>query len=90
MTQSTLLETCLNNLQTTLLTQIRVTECRTWKQLVLQGEQAEEIIARIKAEEKESKSRQENQHDVPRPIFSIKKKKYSGNRDSIFGQILTS
>jgi len=32
-----------------------VIECRTWKQLVLQGKQAEKIIARVKAEEKDSK-----------------------------------
>ena len=41
------------------LAQIGVTECRTWKQQVLQGEQAEEIIARVKVEEKESKPRPE-------------------------------
>ena len=29
----------------------RVVESRTWKQLVQQGKQAEEIIARVKAEE---------------------------------------
>ena len=34
-----------------------VAECRTWKQLVLQGEQAEEIVAKIRAEEKDSKAR---------------------------------
>jgi len=36
--QSTLVEICRHNLQTALLTQIRVVESRTWKQLVLQGE----------------------------------------------------
>ena len=78
MTQTTLEEPCLHNLQTTLLAQIKVTECRTWKKLVLQGEQAEEIIARVKAEEKDSK---------PRPnksmrciIFSTEKKRYSDNK----------
>jgi len=44
MTQSTLVKTCRHNLQTSLLVQIGVAECRTWKQLVLQGEQAEEIV----------------------------------------------
>jgi len=57
--QSTFVETCHHNLQTVLLAQIRVVECRIWKQLVLQGEQAEEIVARVKAEEKESKPRSE-------------------------------
>ena len=51
MTQSTLVETCHHNLQTFLLPQMRVAECRTWKQLVLQDEQAEEIVARVRAEE---------------------------------------
>jgi len=34
-----------------------VAECRTWKQLVLQDEQAEEIVARVRAEVKDSKPR---------------------------------
>ena len=55
MTQSTLVETCRYNLETSLLAQIGVTECRTWNQLVLQGEQAEEIVARVRTEEKDSK-----------------------------------
>jgi len=59
MTQFTLVETCRHNLQTALPAQIGLTECRTWKQLVLQGEQAEDIVARVKAEEKESKSKSE-------------------------------
>jgi len=58
MTQSTFVETCRHTLQTPLLVQIGATECRTWKQLVSQGEQEEEIVARIKAEEKESKPSQ--------------------------------
>ena len=37
----------------------RVAKCRTWKQQVLQGEQAEEITVRVKAEENESKLRPE-------------------------------
>jgi len=35
MTQSTFVETCRHNLQTALLAQIGVTECRIWKQLAL-------------------------------------------------------
>jgi len=34
-----------------------VAECRTWKQLVLQGEQAKKIFVRVRAEEKDSKPR---------------------------------
>ena len=51
MTQVTLVETCRHNLQTSLLAQIGVAESRTWKQLIQQGEQAEEIVARVRAEE---------------------------------------
>ena len=51
MTQVTLVETCRYNLQTTLPVQIGVAESCAWKQLVQQGEQAEEIVARVKAEE---------------------------------------
>jgi len=57
MTQSTLVKTCRHNLQTALLAQMGAVECRTWKQLVLQGKQAEEIVARVRAEEKDSKAR---------------------------------
>ena len=49
MTQSTLMERCRHNLQNSLLAQMGVAECRTWKQLVIQGEQTEESIARVKA-----------------------------------------
>ena len=51
MTQVTLVETCRHNLQTSLIAQIGVAESRTWKQLVQQGEHAEEIVARVRAEE---------------------------------------
>jgi len=51
MTQSTLVETCRHNLQTTLLDQIGVTQSRTWKQLVLQGKRAEDIVVRVNQED---------------------------------------
>ena len=51
MAQTTLVETCRHNLQTILLAHMGVAECKSWKQLVSQGEQAETIVARIKAEE---------------------------------------
>ena len=51
MTQATVVETCHHNLQASLLTQIGVAESHTWKQLVQQGKQTEEIVARVKAEE---------------------------------------
>jgi len=54
MTQSTLVETCRHNLQTTLLTQIGVTQSRTWKQLALQGERPEDVIARVNQEDYKS------------------------------------
>ena len=57
MTQTTLVETCRHNLQTTLLAHMGVAECKLLKQLVSQGEQAETKVARIKAEEGE-KTRQ--------------------------------
>ena len=47
----TLVETCRHNLQTSLLAQIGVAESRTRKQLIQQGEQPEEIVARVRAEE---------------------------------------
>ena len=50
-----------------------VAECRTWKQLVLQGEQAEEIIARVRAKEKIAKQDLTNQHGVPKVILKTRK-----------------
>jgi len=55
MTQATVVETCHHNLQTSFLAQIGVAESRIWKQLVEQGEQAEEIVARARTEKNKSK-----------------------------------
>ena len=51
MTKVTLVETCRHNLQTSLLAQIGVAKSHTWKQLVQQDEQAEEIVAKVRVEE---------------------------------------
>ena len=70
MTQSTLVETCRLNLQTFLLAQMGVAEYHSWMQLVLQGEQLEEIVARVKAEEKRQPNRDPtSQCDVPQSHF---------------------
>ena len=66
MTQSTLVETCRHNLQTNLLARIGVAECRSWRQLISQGEQAQKIIVRIKAEE-QSRHDQPEQSDQAQP-----------------------
>ena len=47
MTQYKLVETYRHNLQITLLAQIGIAQSRTWKQLILQGERAEDIVARL-------------------------------------------
>ena len=62
MTQSTLVETCRHNLQTDLLARIEVAEYHSWRQLISQGEQAQKIIVRIKAEE-QSRQDQPKQSD---------------------------
>jgi len=73
MTQATLVETCHHNLQTSLLAQIGVAESRIWKQFVQQGEQAEEIVARVKAEE--NKPRPEKlTRCAPEASFQAKRK----------------
>ena len=73
MTQATLAEICRHNLQTSLLTQIWVAKIRTWKQLVQQGEQAEEIIARVRAEENKPRLEKLTRH-VPEVSFQSKTK----------------
>ena len=65
MTQSTLVDICHHNMQTALLAQIGVAKCRAWKQLVLQGEQAKEIVAWVRAEEKDRKPGPTNRHGAP-------------------------
>jgi len=75
MTQFILVETCHHNLQFTPLTQIGVAECSTWKQLVLQGEQAKKIVTRVKSEEKSSKPRPEKlMRRTPKQSFQLKRK----------------
>ena len=59
MTQSILVETCRHNLQTNILARIGVAKCRSWRQLISQGEQAQKIIARIKAEEQSGQDQPE-------------------------------
>jgi len=64
MTQSTLVKTCRHNLQTSLLDQMGVAERCTWKQLVLQGKQVEEIITRVRTEGKTANRDPTSQCDV--------------------------
>ena len=65
MTQSTLVEIYRHNRQTFLLVEMGVTECLTWKKLVLQGEQAEEIVARVRAQEKIASQDPTSQCNIP-------------------------
>ena len=73
MTQATLVEICHHNLQTSLLSQIRVAESRTWKQLVQLGEQAEGIVARVKAEENKPRPEKSTRR-TPEVSFQSKRK----------------
>ena len=73
MTQATLVETCRHILQTSLLTQIGVAESRTWKQLIQQGEQAEEIIVRVRAEENKPRPERSTRR-TPETSFQTKRK----------------
>src|SRR3954464_1290918 len=52
MTPETLVETCRHNFLTPILVQIGVVECKTWKQLQKHGQTAQELVALVKAEEK--------------------------------------
>ena len=75
------MKTCRRNLQSSLLPQIGIAESRTWKQLVPQGEQAEEIVARVKA--KENKPRPEKStRSAPEASFQAKERIY-GDRDEV-------
>src|SRR3954469_15306398 len=52
MTPETLVETCRHNFLTPILFQMGVVECKTWKQLQEHGQTAQELVALVKAEEK--------------------------------------
>src|SRR2546430_7563176 len=56
-TSETLVETCRHNFLTPILVQIGVVDCKTWKQLQEHGQTAEELVALVKAEEKNMTSR---------------------------------
>ena len=51
----------------------RVTESHTWKQLVQKGEQAEEIVARVKTEEGKSRPEKSTKR-MPEASFQAKRK----------------
>src|SRR5436189_5599489 len=52
MTPETLVETCRHNFLTPILVQIGVVKCKTWKHLQEHGQTAQELVALVKAEEK--------------------------------------
>src|SRR5438270_1146583 len=56
MTPEMLVETCRHNFLTPILVQMGVVECKTWKQLQEHGQIALELVALIKAEEKNNKT----------------------------------
>src|SRR5436190_11439746 len=56
MTPETLVETCRHNFLTPILVQIGVVECKTWKQLQEHGQTAQEMVALVRAEEKNNRT----------------------------------
>ena len=56
MTPETLVETCRHNFLTPILVQMGVVECKTWKQLQEHGQTSQELVALIRAEEKNNRT----------------------------------
>src|SRR4051812_26170127 len=56
MTPKTLVETCLHNFLTPILVQMGVVECKTRKQLQEHGQTAQELVALVRAEEKNNRT----------------------------------
>ena len=56
MTPETLVETCRHNFHTLILVQMGVVECKTWKQLQEHGQTAQELVALVRAEEKNNRT----------------------------------
>src|SRR4051812_22528437 len=55
MTPETLVETCHHNFLTPILVQMGVVECKTWKQLQEHGQTVEELVALVRANEKNNR-----------------------------------
>src|SRR4051812_33672792 len=55
MTPETLVETCRHNFLTPILVQMGVVECKAWKKLQEHGQTAQELVALVKAEEKNNR-----------------------------------
>src|SRR2546430_14974510 len=56
MTPETLVETCRHNFLTPILVLMGVVECKTWKQLQEHGQTAQELVALVRAEEKNNRT----------------------------------
>src|SRR3954470_6501606 len=56
MTPKTLVEMCRHNFLTPILVQMGVIECKTWKQLQEHGQTAQELVALVRAEEKNNRT----------------------------------
>src|SRR5436190_15672384 len=56
MTPETLVKTCFHNFLTPILVQMGVVKCKTWKQLQEHGQTAQELVALVKAEEKNNRT----------------------------------
>src|SRR3954467_12268955 len=56
MTFETLVETCRHNFLTSILVQMGVVKCKTWKQLQKHGQTAQELVTLVRAEEKNNKT----------------------------------
>src|SRR3954470_12385692 len=56
MTPETLMETCRHNFLTPILVQMGVVKCIIWKQLQEHGHTAEELVALVKAKEKNNRA----------------------------------
>src|SRR5438270_9262375 len=56
MTPKTLVKTCRHNFLTPILVQMGVVECKTWKQLQEHGQTAQELVALVRAEEKNNRT----------------------------------
>src|SRR5256886_12555988 len=56
MTPETLVETCRHNFLTPILVQMRIVQCKNWKQLQEHGQTAQELVSLVRAEEKNNRT----------------------------------
>jgi len=83
MTQLTLVEMCRHNLQSSLLAQMGVAECCTWKQLCYKANRHKRLSPGSGLKKKTTNQDPTSHRNAPQSVFLAEEKGYFGNRGQI-------